>query len=257
MKSKILNYNEKIQIDIIENLKNEGYYIAKDLIKNLDLNPIRDKFISITTNANEKFRESPRGGIRIGENNFNSYSNNELWCIYRRFEFLWNKPSDENTLSLAIEIHKLRNKIQSFDEDFGLTYNDRNYGIYNSFSYYPPKSGWMKEHSDGHKDVPIVHFMVPLTIKNHDYEEGGLYIINKDNKKINVDDLCQLNDVIFFDGRCGHGVDLIKSNKNIGRLAFFSIPTFFERLSNIPLFLRDTRSKPLIFFTKLKHKLKI
>ena len=87
MNTNVLNYNEQLQIDIYENLKNKGYHIAKDLIKNLDLNPIRDKFISITTNDNEKFRDSPRGGIRIGETNFNSYANNDLWCIYRRFEF--------------------------------------------------------------------------------------------------------------------------------------------------------------------------
>ena len=40
----------------------------------------------------------------------------------------------------------------------------------------------------------------------------------------------------FFDGSIKHGVKPVKSNNEIGRLAFFAILTFFVRNSDIPDF---------------------
>jgi hypothetical protein len=176
-------------------------------------------------------RKFVRGNLILGEKDFLSYSDIPGWCMYRNYEFLWNKSQNPEALNMHIALHKFRNLMQGFEENYGLQYNSSNYGLYISTSLYEVNKGFLSFHSDGHEALPLLHYMLPLTFKGVDYSEGGLYCNNREGKECDIDSIVNPGDIIFFDGRLRHGVKKIKSNSNSasGRLAAFSIPTFFQK----------------------------
>jgi len=95
-------------------------------------------------------------------------------------------------------------------------------------------------HADAHGETPILHFMIPLTFKGEDYNEGGLFIENKRGDAVDIDSQCDKGALIFFDGRCSHGVKTIQG-KGIGRLVVFAIPTYFETGSRLEVFARSLK----------------
>lgn len=212
----------------MDEVKARGFSIVKDAIPIDFIDSQRERWLPkfVKKNVDKKF---VRGNLILGERNFLSYSKINAWCMYRNFEFLWNASDDNKALEVHTLIHKFRNQMQNFNEDYGLNYNNENYGIYISTSYYPLNIGKLTAHTDGHKDVPIVHYMLPFTFKGKDYEEGGLYIKDTSGNIVDVDSMVDPGDIIFFDGRQEHWVDVIKSNKKeaLGRLAVFAIPTHF------------------------------
>ena len=104
------------------------------------------------------------------------------------------------------------------------------YGVFVTTSYYPPGEGWLKVHADGvAPDRPLLHHIVPLTIKGTDYAQGGLVMIDRRGKKVDVDGQMRLGSVLFYDGALQHGVERIlpDPDKRLGRLQMFAIPTTF------------------------------
>ena len=214
--------------EFIKEVNSKGFSIINNCVPKDFVSSQRSRWIPrfIKKNVEKKF---VRGNLILGEKNFLSYSEINAWCMYRNFEFLWNETDDAVALELHLQIHRFRNKMQGFNPDFGLNYNDSNYGIYISTSYYPLKKGKLLAHADGHKDVPILHYMVPFTFKGQDYDEGGLFIKDNKGETIDLDSLVEPGDVIFFDGRNEHWVETINSSQpnSLGRLAVFAIPTHF------------------------------
>ena len=213
---------------VMKEIQSKGFSIIKDCVSDEFICSQRSRWIPKFTkkNVDKKF---VRGNLILGEKNFLSYSEINAWCMYRNFEFLWNKTDDDEAMKIHLEIHRFRNKMQGFDPNFGLNYNNTNYGIYISTSYYPLNLGKLLAHADGHKDVPIVHYMLPFTFKGKHYHEGGLFIKDTSGNIVDLDSLVDPGDVIFFDGRRQHWVDMIKSKdpNSLGRLAVFAIPTHF------------------------------
>jgi hypothetical protein len=87
------------------------------------------------------------------------------------------------------------------------------------------------------RDEMLYHFMVNLTFKGEDYSEGGLHIV-VDNKQIDVDSLMKPGSVLFYNGAYEHGVKPVKSDTQLGRIAFFSIPAPFLSQKEMPNFIR-------------------
>lgn len=217
------------QKQIRDDIEHNGYSIAKNAIDKKFISNQRTRWLNYFKN-NPKTKNFVRGSLFLGEENFCSYSQIPAWCMYRYFEFLWNKNSDSDALNVHLDIHRKRNQIQGFESNDGLEYNDEGYGIYISTSLYQPEKGMLEAHRDGHGDKLILHYMLPLTFKGDDYSGGGLHIRDKNDQVIDVDQLVSPGDLIFFDGRCEHWVQKITSNNTNmpGRLAVFAIPTHFN-----------------------------
>ena len=184
------------------------------------------------------------GNFYLGEKNFSSFSNTKSLCLNRHFDFLWNNEENIISRSLNIEMHKFRNKIQNYNENLGIEYSKDCYGFYISTSFYRSNKGRMREHIDIHQNKPILQYMIPITFKGSDYDEGGLFIMNKKNEWIDVDKISKIGSVIFFDGRQKHKVEKIistDSKKKIGRIAVFAIPTFFKKDARLGSLLRDLK----------------
>ncbi len=179
-----------------------------------------------------------RGNMRLGEENLYGFSDNPENCLYRDIDFLWNRPTHAPTRELGEQIHRIRNQAQHLDADAGFAYRADCYGIYISTSCYPVDSGWMRVHSDGHQEQPILQYMAPITHKGVDYDDGGLFLHRADGTKVDVDARMPPGSVVFFDGRLRHGVDTIRSRQSVGRIASFAITTFFKTRAGLPDFLR-------------------
>lgn len=78
---------------------------------------------------------------------------------------------------------------------------------------YPPKSGLLELHQD-----PYVYqkffISVYLTKKGIDYEEGGMYFIDKNKNKFLFEDLVDVGDMAFGFGTIYHGVDISNTIAN-------------------------------------------
>lgn len=78
---------------------------------------------------------------------------------------------------------------------------------------YPPRSGLLELHQD-----PYVYqkffISVYLTKKGIDYEEGGMYFINKNKRKFLFEDLVDVGDMSFGFGTIYHGVDISNTIAN-------------------------------------------
>lgn len=244
-----ISNHEKFRDEIDKN----GYYIIRDAIDKNFISQQRERWLRFF-NSSLKHKKFVRGSMLMGEPNFSSYANIKPWAMYRFFEFLWNTNDDQEALEVHLNVHRVRNLIQGFSEDYGINYNKDCYGIYVSTSYYPCKVGKLEAHSDGHGDTPILHYMMPLTFKGTHYDSGGLFIEDKKGNIVDVDQTVKAGDLILFDGRCKHYVEKIDSKRSdqIGRLAVFAIPTFFDRSYSIGLIKRTLN----IYLFELKQKIK-
>lgn len=86
-----------------------------------------------------------------------------------------------------------------------------------SVQFYPSGMGFMNEHSD-----PIGQHQIsaPLAIMSEkgpdkDFKTGGSYVYYKNkNKKLYIEDIASIGDLVLYDASLPHGVDLIdKSSK--------------------------------------------
>lgn len=227
-------------LDAMAEIHRTGFLIIPNVVTTEFLESQRDRWL-ISIKKKYVDRKFVRGNLILGEKDFLSYSDIPAWCMYRNYEFLWNKSQDFKALDAHIAFHKFRNLMQGFDENFGLQYNSNNYGIYISTSLYEVNKGFLSSHSDGHEALPLLHYMLPITFKGRDYSGGGLYCNNRSDEECDIDSLVKPGDIIFFDGRLRHGVKMIKSDSKgaIGRLASFSIPTFFQKDAKLAQFRRS------------------
>jgi len=244
---------EKINRDILEH----GFAIYHDVITKECISEMRRFWCNEFKWQNVKGKVV-RGDLRIGEPNYLTYTDSKFWCLYRQFDFLWNPPTHDITTRLGIEVHKIRNQAQGFDSEYGLTYVPDRYGIYMSTSWYQPNQGHLESHIDGHKDTPILQYMLPITQKGNDFDGGGLFVKIGEGPKIDVDELMKSGSIVFFDARNHHGVDKITCSDPMmkGRIATFAIPTFFRGQDEVPASLRKAQDiyywfkRKLIYFHK-------
>ncbi len=229
---------EQVAADIAEH----GYAVYPNAVQPEVMEELRQFWFPYFQNDFPK-KHVVRGDLLMGSENFNSYTDSSFWCLYRDFEFLWNSTKHALTRDVTVAIHQFRNQIQNFDPDYGLKFSPDCYGVYISTSHYPPARGHLQTHTDGHKDVPILHYMLPISIQGQDYQSGGMIVIDKSGKAIDVDAQVELGSLVFFDGRMQHGVTPITplAGKTLGRVATFAIPTFFVPQRDIPDVIRRSK----------------
>ena len=102
--------------------------------------------------------------------------------------------------------------------------------------------------------------MIPITFKGIDYQEGGLYVMDKKNNWIDIDNIAKIGTVIFFDGKQKHKVEKIKSQnpkKQIGRIAVFAITTYFIKDTRLGYISRSVKIYIKEFFKISFRNIKI
>ena len=140
-------------------------------------------------------------------------------------------------IQISRELSSIRNLINGNPTDYGQFIEVNNAIGYTSLSKYPKKGGFLRAHRDG-IESNILHFKVELTHKGKDYRNGGFYLFDKkNNKKIDISKIIKAGDVAFFDGSQIHGIDPIYGD--VGRIAFFEIPTIVNDGSRFDIYTND------------------
>lgn len=245
---KIVNYNNLPKPhEVMEEVNSKGYLVCHDVIDNDVYVELQEYWINQFQKKREKYQNYKRSFLlSLGDENFWAKTNEKNHDFrIKRSEFLWN---DMHHLTRAIlsELHQFKNLCQNKNSYEGLLYNEQNNVCYLSLNHYPPGEGCLSEHVDSPKGS-VFWLIFNLTIKGKHYEKGGLYLIDKDGKKIDIDKMYRERSVVFFDGGLAHGVDKIVSSTDLGKISFFPFDYKFIKPNDIPNFVKK--------FLKFNNKL--
>jgi len=78
---------------------------------------------------------------------------------------------------------------------------------------YPSKFGYLEPHSDPYK-YQRLFLSGYMSKKNRDYFDGGFYVLNKDNKVIDVENFIDVGDIAIGYATIIHGVAPVNRKKN-------------------------------------------
>jgi len=78
-----------------------------------------------------------------------------------------------------------------------------------AFQFYPSGKGFLNRHQDPYGEHQLTVPTVCLSEKPQDFHSGGAYIEDEHGTRHFLDDKTALGDVVFFDARLVHGVELV------------------------------------------------
>lgn len=78
-----------------------------------------------------------------------------------------------------------------------------------AFQFYPSGMGYLNLHQDPVGSHQLTVPTMSLTQKGVDFQSGGAYIDDAGGNRHNLDDIMGPGDVVYFDARLKHGVELI------------------------------------------------
>ena len=220
---------------VVKKVKKDGFLVCNEAISMKTFKKIQSYWLkrikSISLNQSKNYDRSPK--YTLGQENFVAFENKKKDCRLKIQEFLWNDMQLE-TKKLVIEMHKFTNLCQGYDQNRGLEYDESKKALSLSVNYYPSETGCLDIHRDVKGRNLYLWMIFNLTFKNEHFDEGGLYLINKKGKKINLDEISSPGSVIFFNGMLRHGVDKIKSKKSVGKISVFPFYTEFMSNKSLP-----------------------
>lgn len=162
----------------------------------------------------------------LGKNNFSTFHAIKIGCpnhyrinfndersyikgLFHQFNFFkWNQDHLD-LFSIFENVFIFKNKINNLsDFKYFKPKSDKDCTIRLSFQFYPKGGGYLDAHSDP-VDIHQKYLMImQLSKKKKDFKKGGLYV-KKEKKKICIDNLTELGDIVIFKASMPHGVDFI------------------------------------------------
>jgi hypothetical protein len=79
---------------------------------------------------------------------------------------------------------------------------------------YPHGGGELRDHEDPRKNQRIVSGLIMSKI-GEDFQKGGFYFRDEENKKLNLEDRLEIGDSVMFYGSIIHGVEPVDPDKNL------------------------------------------
>jgi len=103
---------------------------------------------------------------------------------------------------------RLRNALSGLPDYFATTEETDGFISAPSVMHYPIGGGYMQEHADPVSKQKCVISAV-MSKRGKDFTTGGLYLKDFDGRKIDVEALTEVGDVLVFNPSCRHGVEAI------------------------------------------------
>lgn len=229
--------------DILNEVKKNGFIFFENVLDEKIFFKMRTFWIDYFSNNISKSNFS--GNVfgvsqRLGDPSFHSFKKDSKVFMHRYKNYPWDKQLHEETSVIARKLHEIRNISMNRPSNYGFEYSDSREAFFTQLNLYPHNGGFLLPHKDGRTDHIMLNCMFSLTFKNKDFDEGGLYVIDKNDKKIDLDSIAKPNSVLFFDGNLTHGVDPIKNlnSGGIGRLAVFPMIQYFLNSLSLPYYLK-------------------
>ena len=80
-----------------------------------------------------------------------------------------------------------------------------------AFQFYPSGKGFLNRHQDPHGEHQLTVPTVCFSEKSRDFQSGGAFVEDVDGTRHYIDDNATIGDVVFFDARLIHGVEIVDS----------------------------------------------
>jgi hypothetical protein len=163
--------------------------------------------------------------IDIGKPNFHrlNYSDERAHvkgCFHQFVFYPWNQDVF-NLFALLGDLFRLKNLISRNPQDRFLGRLGENGMISRiAIQFYPSGKGFLNRHQDPTGDHQLTVPTIVLSDKSSDFIAGGAFIEDEFGYRTYLDDYTSLGDVVFFDSRTTHGVELIDPGSNSHWLDF-------------------------------------
>lgn len=163
--------------------------------------------------------------IKFGEPNFHRLNRDDdrshvRGCFHQFVFYPWNQDIFD-FFELFERLFQIKNLISG---NHATKYSGRSGtdGIVSrlAFQFYPSGKGFLNRHQDPSGDHQLTVPTVCLSDKSCDFRSGGAFLEDSSGKKHFVDDHTDIGDVVFFDARLIHGVELIDQGTNVPWLDF-------------------------------------
>ncbi len=215
----IVNDTALIQ-EMRNNIINNDGYIVRNVVDPKILERIKEYLILVGRGSLPSYHHLKQGCPdfhRIHQFDQRSY----VKGLMHQFMFHpWNQNMFD-LFSLMKPIYQIKNLISNLDKDAYLTTTpDDGFISRLSFQYYPQGGGCIKRHSD---PVDVHQLCVPiLSMSDYgkDYQEGGGYVVDRNDQVVNLDSHMKKGDVVFFNAQVVHGVAPVDPEKAMDWFSF-------------------------------------
>tara|TARA_B110001452_G_C15196467_1_gene415288 strand:+ start:77 stop:865 length:789 start_codon:yes stop_codon:yes gene_type:complete len=209
--SQVLEYQKEI--------KNGGLIVIKNLFEKKKINQLKKYLIKIGKNSLPEYHS-----VKIGAPNHHRLVDNDprsvVQCAFHQFSFYrWNQDL-MNIFSIFEKGFWIKNILSNRNKDDFLKIKTNfkdNFVARISIQFYPSGIGYLNEHSDPVGEHQISAPLVVMSEKGpkKDFSTGGSYFYGKDKKKLFIEDIANVGDLVIYDSSLPHGVELVdKKIKN-------------------------------------------
>ena len=194
-------------------IKNGGIIIIKKLFDKKKINKLKKYLIKIGKNSLPEYHP-----VKIGAPNHHRLVDSDprsiVQCAFHQFSFYrWNQDLMD-VFSIFEKGFWIKNILSNRNKDdfLKIKSNLKDDCVARvSIQFYPSGIGYLNEHSD---PVGEHQISAPLAIMSDkgpkkDFLTGGSYFYGKDNKKIFIEDIANVGDLVIYDSSLPHGVELV------------------------------------------------
>ena len=209
--SAISNYQDKI--------KNGCIIIISGLFEKKKINDLKEYLKNIGQNSLPEYQP-----VKVGAPNHHRIVNNDprsfVKGVFHQFSFYrWNQDLLD-VFSIFEKGFWIKNILTGRNKNDFLEIKKNtkeNFVARVSIQFYPSGIGYLNEHSDPVGEHQISAPLVVMSDKGvkKDFITGGSYFYGKDKKKLFIEDIANIGDLVIYDSSLPHGVELVdKKNKN-------------------------------------------
>ena len=88
------------------------------------------------------------------------------------------------------------------------------------FQFYPAGSGFLNKHSDPVDKHQLAVPTLTMSRIGDDFQNGGAFVELPSGEKVHTDQITEIGDLLLFNARTPHGVEMIDPNENSDWLSF-------------------------------------
>ena len=157
--------------------------------------------------------------IEIGRPNFHRLNQVDersyvKGCFHQFVFYPWNQDVF-NLFALSRELFQLKNLLSNNDPNKYLGLSGESEMVSRlAFQFYPSGQGFLNLHADPVGEHQLVVPTASFSKKGVDFTTGGAYIQDLEGVKHDVDSMLNLGDVVLFDAKLRHGVELIDTGSH-------------------------------------------
>jgi len=213
-RNSINEQTEEFITTTVKSLLDGDVFIIRNVISKEKVELIKQKVFRWAQKTDESFQKMIEGvpdfHRKIDKEISKNYTFRSVWHMHNFFR--WNK-NDEffNDIDNSWSILKI---LSGYEENSFINNTPQNIMIDRlQVCQYPKGGGYIEVHSDPY-EIRKTLMCIKMSEKGVDYTEGGLYLLDKNQEKVYVEDNINVGDLYFSFPSVMHGVDKIDSNES-------------------------------------------